>query len=285
MEGSDVPSRRRLFQDALLIGGVAVVLAVVHLVLPPATRARLAFDHGTLDPVTVFTSAFVHVDGRHLLGNVAGYLAAAALAYGLAVQVGRRQWFRVTFGCFLLGLPVAVGLTSYAILAWQFPGIDPITRGFSGVGAGFVGFVFVAMLAGIRDAFGARTALFVGLAVWLLLLLEVYVIYAGSLTLTVGVVTAIGWGFCLWGLLGEVDLADSQWARYWPALGQVTTVVVFLVLFVAILFPARIVADGTVTNVFAHATGLLYGTAGATVTYRILPSNSEGSNGKPPFLQ
>jgi hypothetical protein len=170
-------------------------------------------------------------------------------------------------------------LTSYAILAWQYPGIDPITRGFSGVGAGFVGFVFVALLAGIRDTFGGRAALFVGLAVWLLLLLEVFVIYAGSVTLPVGAATAVGWGFCLWGLLGEVDLAGVRWRRRWPAIGQVGTVVVFLALFIAALFPARIVADGTVTNVFAHATGIFYGVAGATITYARSSSPPGGEGG------
>jgi len=266
MAGSNV-ARRGLVRDGLLIGSVPAILVAVHLGLSPATRARLAFDHGSLDAVTVFTSAFVHVDGQHLLGNVSGYLAAAALAYGLALQSGRRRWFRVTFACYLIGLPVAVGLTSYAILAWQFPGIDPITRGFSGVGAGFVGFVFVALVTGIRDAFTGRTALLVGLAVWLLLLLEVSVIYAGRVTLPVGVAVAVGWGFSLWSLLGDIDLAEERWRHRWPAIGQICTVVVFLGLFVAVLFPARIVTDGTVTNVFAHATGLLYGVAGATVTY------------------
>ena len=280
MAGAD-GSRRQQVRDGLLIGSVPAVLAAVHLGLSPAARARLAFDHGRLDPVAVFTSAFVHVDGWHLFGNVAGYLAAAALAYGLALQIDRRRWFRLTFGCYLLGLPVAVGLTSYALLAWQFPGIDPVTRGFSGVGSGFVGFVFVALLAGLRDAFGGRTALFVGLAVWLLLLVEVFVIYAGTVTLPVGTAAAVGWGFCLWGLLGEFDLADGQWRRRWPALGQVGTVVVFLALFVAVLFPARIVADGTVTNVFAHATGILYGAAGAVLTY-VISARGAASDGREP---
>jgi len=265
MNSGERPSRQRVLTDGALVGGVAVLLGAIHLFVPAVVRARFAFDHSRLDPVTVFTSAFVHVDWQHLLGNVAGYLAAAALAYGLALQIGRRQWFHVTFAAYLLVLPVVVSLTSYVLLAWQYPGIDPVTRGFSGVGAGFVGFAFVAFLAGLRQAFGGRTALFVGLAVWLLLLLEVYVIYAGTVTLAVGGLVAVGWGACLWGLLGEFELAAVDWRRRWPAIGQVVTVIVLLALFVAVLFPRRIVADGAVTNVFAHATGLLYGMAGASL--------------------
>jgi hypothetical protein len=145
-----------------------------------------------------------------------------------------------------------------------------VTRGFSGVGAGFVGFVFVALLAGLRRAFGSRTAVFTGLAIWLLLVFEVYVIYAGAVGLSVAGLLALGWGCCLWGLLGEIDLAAVEISEQWPALGQVVTVVILLVLFVAVLFPTRIVTNGAVTNVFAHAAGLLAGMAGAWLIHRAL---------------
>ncbi|WP_157526093.1 hypothetical protein [Halorientalis sp. IM1011] len=36
--------------------------------------------------------------------------------------------------------------------------------------------------------------------------------------------------------------------------------------FVSVLFPPEIVEDGTVTNIFAHAAGFLYGIGGAAVT-------------------
>lgn len=265
-------SRWRLVQDGLLIGGVAFVLALVHVTVPAPVRARYAFDHGSVEVVTLFTSAFVHIDGQHLLGNLTGYVAAAALAYGLTLQTDRRDWFRVTFAVFLFVLPVVVSLTSYALLDWRYPGIEPITRGFSGVGAGFVGFVYVAFVVGLRRAFGTRMAVFVGLAVWLLLLLEVYVVYAGALTLTVAGAIAVGWGCCLWGLLGEVELTEVEFASAWPPVGHVVTVTLMLVLFVAVLFPRRVVTDGAVTNVFAHATGLLYGIAGASTTYAVLPA-------------
>lgn len=270
MNGSEGPTRRELVRDASMIGGVAALLVVIHLLLPPAVRTRFAFDHGAFDPVTVYTSAFVHLDADHLLGNVAGYLAAATLAYGLTAQIRGRRWYRVTFVAFLLVLPVVVSLTSYALLEWWLPGIEPVTRGFSGVGAGFVGFVFVALLAVLGERFDRRTALFVGLAVWLLLVLEVYVVYVGTVTPSVGGLVALGWGGCLWGLLGEYDLTETDWRRRWPTIGLVGTVVVLLTLFVAVLFPSRLVVDGTVTNVFAHATGLLYGMAGSSLTYRAL---------------
>ena len=271
--GSAEATRWQLLEDGILIGGVAFLLVVVHLTVPDTVRARYAFDHGSLDPVTVFTSAFVHIDGQHLLGNVTGFVAAAALAYGLALQIDRRDWFRATFALYLLVLPIVVSLTSYALLSWRYPGIDPVTQGFSGIGAAFVGFVFVAFVAVLRRAFGSRSALFVGLAVWLLLLLEVYVIYAGTLTLAVGVAVAIGWGCSLWGLLGELELAEGELAGVWQPVGYVVTVVVLLTLFVAVLFPRRVVADGTVTNVFAHASGLLYGIVGASLAYVVLPTS------------
>jgi membrane associated rhomboid family serine protease len=272
MGGATVDRSQTVVRDLGSIGAVAALLVWVHVALPPAAKTRLAFRHEAVDPVTLYTSAFVHLDLMHLLGNVAGYVAAALVAYGLCVQVGDRRWFRVTFAGFLLVLPVAVSLTSYAVIGLLYPGIEPVSRGFSGVGAGFAGFVFVTLLAALHRLYDYRVAGYTGLAIWLLLLFEVYLIYVGDVTMPVGGLFVVGWGACLWGL-GRASAASAMLSPPRSRLEllqfvQTVLVVVLLVSFVSVLFPPEIVEDGAVTNVFAHAAGFLYGIGGAAVTAR-----------------
>jgi membrane associated rhomboid family serine protease len=270
MGAASVDRSRTALRDLGLIGVVAVVLVWIHVTLPPAVRTRMALRHESVDPVSLYTSAFVHLDLTHLLGNVAGYVAAALVAYGLCVQVEHRRWFRVTFAGFLLVLPVAVSLTSYAVIGLLYPGIEPVSRGFSGVGAGFAGFVFVALLAALNRLYDYRVAGYAGLAIWLLLLFEVYFIYVGDVTLPVGGLFAVGWGACLVGISRE-STGPGMYSRPRTRLeliqvAQTVLVVALLVSFVSVLFPPDIVEDGAVTNVFAHAAGFLYGVGGAAVT-------------------
>ncbi|AQL41209.1 hypothetical protein BV210_00115 [Halorientalis sp. IM1011] len=270
MGGVTVARSRTVVRDLGMIGAVAALLVWVHVALPPSIKTRLAFRHESVDPVSLYTSAFVHLDLMHLLSNVAGYVAAALVAYGLCVQIGNRRWFRVTFACFVLVFPVLVSLTSYAIIGLLYPGIEPVSRGFSGVGAGFAGFVFVTLLAALTRLYDYRVAGYIGLAIWLLLLFEVYLIYVGNVTLPVGGLFVVGWGACLVGIgrasTGPLILSRSPSRVELLQILQTALVVILLVSFVSVLFPPEIVEDGTVTNIFAHAAGFLYGIGGAAVT-------------------
>ncbi|WP_136715289.1 hypothetical protein [Halorientalis salina] len=267
-------SKRSIGRDLALIGSVGVALILFHFLLSPVTRARLAFDHGSLDVVSLYSSAFVHFDASHLLGNVSGYVATTVVAYGLCLKADRRRWFHLTFAGFLLGLPALVSLTSYAVLGWLYPAITPITRGFSGVGAGFTAFVLLALLISLRTKHGLMTALYVGVAVWLWLLLEVFLIYGGESLPVAVAITVTGWGFSGWGLIDEHSGSEpiDGLARESESVLTVLLVVLLLTLFVYILFPSEPVSDGTVTNVFAHAAGFGYGLLGAGTTYYLTAS-------------
>lgn len=253
-------------RDLLAIGSVAGFLLVIHAVVPQAIRNQLAFHHGQLDPVSMYTSGFVHHDTSHLLGNVAGYVAPTVVAYGLCVQARARRWFRLTFVSFLLVLPGLVSLTSYVALGIRYPSINPVTRGFSGVGAAFVGFVLTALVVALGSEYGRPAAQYVGLAIWLWLLVEISVIYSGTLLLPVAAIASLGWGFCGWGLVAEGH-GRSLFRGDAGQLATIGLVSLLLSVFVFVLFPAELVNGGAVTNVFAHAAGFLYGILGSSLTY------------------
>jgi hypothetical protein len=261
MEGPQTGQHRQLARDWVAIAGTALFVVAVHFLFPPELQARLAFDYGDFDPVTLYTSAFVHTDDLHLLSNLLGFLAAAVTAHLLCTIAQRRHWFRLTFVSFLLVLPVLVNLVSYAFITSQAAGATPVSRGFSGVAAGFVGFVFAALLQAMRRRFSRPVAWYLGVAIWLLLLLEVYVIYSGGVTVPVLGMVLVGWALCLWGLFaqGRLPAVEQPWQRVRTDAVWILLAVALLVSSISALFPAEIVADGAIRNVFAHGAGFLFG--------------------------
>jgi len=261
MQAPRVVTRRQLLVDAGAIAGTALFIVALHVFLPAELQARLAFDYAEFDPLTLYTSAFVHTDDGHLLGNVGGFLAAAVTAYLLCAIADRRYWFRLTFVAFLVVLPVIVNLLSYAYVTTQISGATPVSRGFSGVAAAFAGFVLAALVQALAREYSRPTARYLGLAVFLLLQFEVYVIYSGGLSVPVVGMLLVGWTLCTWGVLADdrLPVTEKPWNEVRADAVWVVLVVALLVSSVASLFPAQVVADGSIRNVFAHGAGFLLG--------------------------
>lgn len=259
--GGSMPLPRSVALDLGLVAAVPVVLVAVHLLLPPGARDRLAFRHGVLAPATFLTGAYVHVDDAHLWGNLTGYAVAALYAYGLALQTGRRRWFRVTFLALLVVLPAPVHAASYLAFDALAPAFDPVSRGFSGVVGGFVGFVFVAFVGFVRSRYGRQRAVAAGAVVALLLLLEVDAIYRGLRPPTVALVLA---GTVVVAAVLRRERTAVTPRRSPRPVGDAFVallVVAVLAALVSNLFPppdALVTADG-MTGVFAHTAGVFGG--------------------------
>lgn len=252
--------RRERVVDAVALTAVGVLLLGIHLLVPASLQELLAFDHANVEPWAVYTAAFVHNSNIHLLGNLLGYGVGAAVAYSLCIQQDRRRWFWLTTGAFLTLLPILTNLTSY--LALQSLGLEPTSRGFSGVVAGFAGFVLVALARDLADRYEASVGQSVGQAMFILLLFEVAVIYAGVPSLSITGLVAVGVGLSL------VQLGRRGYRAEWndQQLQQVLVdfvfsalIVVLLAAFVWVLFPANITSSGGTTNIIAHGAGFVWG--------------------------
>lgn len=249
--------------DAAAIALVPTVLAAIHFFVPQPTQLDLAFQYDFSKPWTLLTASYVHASDAHLLGNVVGYLVATLLAYQLCIEADRRRWFHRTFVAFLFVLPVLVNVADYYILTSTYPGVKPVSQGFSGVAAGFAGFVFVALLVSMRTAYDRETVFFTAQLVLLLLLTELLVIYDGIPRPTVLGVISVGVVTALWMLAGGVSATIERSTSEWKSIGvdavRVGLVLLVLSYFVFLLFPSDVIADGSFTNIFAHAAGFVLG--------------------------
>jgi hypothetical protein len=261
--------RSAVAADLAAIAVVALVLVGVEVLLPAAVHARLAFDHAALAPHTLLTAAYVHADLAHLLSNLGGYVSLAVVTYLVCLQADRRAWFRRTLPVFLLVLPVAVNLTSYAILETRFPGASPVSRGFSGVVAGFGGFLLAAVGVHLRRTYSRETVFFVGQFALLLLFGELLWIYAGGVSLLEGAAVGTGLALSISGLLSRTrgrTYGDDHYQQVGFDLLYLGLVFALLVWLIYGLFPADPTADGTFTNIFAHGAGFVEGGLLAALT-------------------
>ncbi|MFC7081506.1 hypothetical protein [Halorussus caseinilyticus] len=254
--------RSAVAADLAAIGVVGVVLVAVQFLLPAAVHDRLAFDHAAFAPATLLTAAYVHAGTDHLLSNLGGYVSLSLVTYLVCLHADHRAWFRRTFLALLAVLPVAVNLTSYAILETRFPGATPVSRGFSGVVAGFGGFLLVAVAVHLRRSYSRETVFFVGQFAVLLLLGELLWIYAARVTLLEGAAVTGGLALAVSGIVSRArgrTFGGDHYQQVGVDLLYVGLVFALLVWLIYGLFPADPVNHGRFTNVFAHGAGFVEG--------------------------
>lgn len=268
---SRAASRLPVNFDTGSITAVAVLLAAVHFLTPPSIQVALAFDHGQFVLHTLLTAAYVHGSDSHLYNNLVGYAIAALYTYALCLSVDERRWFRRTFPVQLLVVPILVNLVSYAIFQLQFPDADPVSRGFSGVVSGFVGFLLVASYVFVRERHNREVGYAIGLGMLLVVLQLIDLRYAGRMRPSVTGLIALGGMLVIVPYLRDGIGVPTGTARITAmktsgAIGVVGFIFIYLMLH---LFPdpGTIVTDGTITNVFGHAAGFVWGALISIVTW------------------
>lgn len=258
---ADVDCRQLLTDGVTIFILLPSLLAAIHFLVPIPIQTQLALDYANPNPLTPWTSAFIHNSDAHLYGNLMGGFGGALVAYILCLDVGKREWFRRTVVAFLVVLPVAVNLASLALF-WYL-GVTGVTgRGFSGVAAGFAGFTITALVVWVREHYSGVEG-YVLMLVVALLGVEIFLIYGavpsipGLLLFGVAVilgVSGIGYQVCSGGDW-ETDGVGQHAARIMFA----GLVVVFIGVFVLVLFPMNLVEKGSSTNIFAHLAGVIFG--------------------------
>jgi hypothetical protein len=268
-------SRGRLIVlgDLLGIGLVAALLTAVHVFLPSGLQGEFVFRQSLVRPETLLTAAYLHADTQHLLNNLAGYAAVALYTYILCLAAGQRRWFWLTTLTMLTVVPVLVNLSS--MVAWELAhaGSIPPSRGFSGVVAAYGGFLAIALLGALRQAYSRLTVYYVGQFLLLVVLGELLVIYADSPPLIGGALVLLGIVLVGAGMIrhaypeGIPRNSDDRVSLVGAGL-EVMLVVLMLSLLVYGLFPTELVAGDSLTNVFAHLSGLVWGTILSRWGYR-----------------
>lgn len=145
----------------LLIGLLVALPIVAHLWLAEEFTALVESDSLASNPVIAYPASLVHLSDAHLFGNVAGFLVAGLLAYGLSLRMLAARWFYATTAAIVGAVPLGTFVVVYGPLAAFLPGEAPLLVGFSGIVSAFVGFSFLAFLSVLRLVYEPRGVLLV----------------------------------------------------------------------------------------------------------------------------
>lgn len=239
--------------------GIGVVLAGIHVLVPPSLQSQLALDYQDIQWWSIYTSAVVHHSDMHLLSNLVGFSVATGIAYGLAREMGHRRWVRLSVLTIVVVGPAVISFSSYVVWTQLAGSVSGESRGFSGLVGACVGLAYMALLLWIGDRWQWAVAWWAGLGLYLLGMVELSVIYTGGIGVEIGMLAGGGllWtGWQLVQLLGGID----DWRESVLASVFVGLVVVLLGLLVFGLFPSQLTTGGgSTTNIVAHGVGLVVG--------------------------
>lgn len=260
---SDTLESEFLNIDYILLVVIPIFLAVIHFLTPDTFQQTLAFDHTRFNGYTLLTAAYIHASDAHLYNNLIGYALAATYTYALCLTVDELTWFRRTFLVHLLTLPVLVNLTSYAIFATLYPDAEPVSRGFSGVVSGFVGFLLVALSVFVRKRHSRMIGYATGLITLLLLLQLIDLRYSGGFRpLVTGLIALASLLVLSPYFRSGMEIPGKEEQRNIGLSVAGIAVVGFIAAYMILkLFPeaGAIVEDGAFTNIFGHAAGFIWG--------------------------
>lgn len=246
-----------------MLSSLPVLLAAIYFFVPVPIQEQIAVDHQNVRLYALFTAAYVHASTGHLVVNITGYAVAVSYAYWLCLQMDRRRWFWATTALLLIVVPVVTNAATAVLFGTYLPEVSGLSRGFSGVVGAFGGFLFVAFVIAVRDAYDGNLAQLVGVSLFLLLLVMVDLVYAGVVRPVVAAVVAVGIGVQITGYIYD---RDRGFPHHRVAsredivqLAGGLLVVAVLASLIYALFPSEFVQGGGFMNIFAHGIGFMIG--------------------------
>lgn len=254
--------------DFAAILAIPILLTGIHFLIPDSIKHTFAFSHDQFTLYTPFTAAYIHAGRAHLFNNILAYLLTVFCAYRLCIAVNQRQWFWRTFVVFLLVLPILVSISSYIAFSVWFPNSSPVSRGFSGIAAGFTGFLLVTLGIYVRERYSPNLGIVLGISTFLVLMAIIDYIYAGRVRLVIAGLLGVGILLEVGNYLRqvEIDMDELVKREVFIDAGVIAVVGAVLIYMVITMFPAEISQNGSTTNIVAHALGFLWGVGASLLT-------------------
>lgn len=251
--------------DIALLVGIAALLALIHFFVPQWLQNQLVFEYENLNPFTMWTSAYVHLEYTDLQENMLGYLVGVFPSLLIYTYRDRRKQFWGAMLIFLVVFPLHISTSSYMFFGHVFGVTESIvSKGFAGIVGGLTGFLLISIGAFLWDEYDFWTGVSATLFVILMLLgLLLFWVFESVPVLLLFVFTT-GFVFELHVLLPQDARYDLQklkqlLRRHWKQVSLVGYSTFALGYLILTLFPAKAIQAGEYVKVYSHAAGFALG--------------------------
>ena len=231
---------------------------------PGLTSTDLALNHRNPQFYQFYTSAFVHANTGHLLGNLVGYVVTVTPLYFLFAHQDRRREFWRAFVLILAVAPIVSSVASYAVWSVALDFTVHYGRGFSGVVAAFAGLLLMTVLSILEEEQSEPHSTF-STALLLTTLLGTWTItFTGVLRYLMVALLVAMLGVIVWASArGELSpVGIGEWVQANFRLAQLLTVGGFAALLVIVAsFPNDLASGKNFADVVGHGAGFAAGVA------------------------
>jgi hypothetical protein len=238
--------RQHVLNIFLLLLPAAICLVVFY--LDPEIKHSLTLNTASYSVLTLYTTNFVHYDPRHLTRNLIPYIIFGLLSLVLYSKLGYERVFGYSLLLILLAVPLFSSM--YSVFTITYYGGRSNVYGFSNVTSAVMG-MFGYSVALVMS-FEKRDYLF---AYLFLMFASVYLfvsLYAGMFKALIPLLLSAA----SFGLIAYWHRRDEAKKKRIIAAYLLAMVYLF---FLSTIFPLNIVADGKVTNIMGHFSGLILG--------------------------
>jgi len=258
---------------AILLFLLAIpLISLIVFVQPNNFQEALITKSNDLNPLTFFTSVFVHADLGHLLGNLLIFLIFGFALYFVCKIADKEKSYLYSLILLVTLVPLLFNAI-FAIMASLIFQVNVNAFGLSLVVAGCMGLVIPSLRALLKSELeNARISSHFSFGLFLLTCSFVMYSYTSSLSNLIVFVALTICGslfsfFAFFKLARNIPKEDNKKEKRNLLL---TVLILFLYfVFLGSLFPANIISSqGSVVNIFAHYFGLFVGLSFAFLIFQ-----------------
>jgi len=244
------------YTNLFLLSFVPIVLVLIYL-LPQGLQSGLILDTGSPFFFNFFTTAFVHQNLRHLLGNTVSYALVILPVFLMCALMRKKKRFYGILLVFVVLFPFVLSLGNYYAFEFYI-GESTSTMGFSGVVSALLGLMSLVIVSFSREELdldlGYVDALWFLMFASLVLAL-VYDPVSRATALVLAFLLLFSWN--IWRKIDTVSLKEA-----WKMKGRFELVLLAVIFFVALsfsMFPGNLVSGGGFVNILSHYIGFCLG--------------------------
>ncbi|GEM_PF-3940871 len=253
----------------ILLFFILPIITTITILLPANIQESLRFNLENPRIWQFLTSAYVHTNLNHFLGNLLLYIIISLIIIYIAAKTQSLEKVNKWLLFILISLPIADNVLIKYFLISTFTGYTSLC-GASGIVSALLGFLPLMWIISLKEKLKHSYYLMS----FFIIYIGIFVVmrYTNKIILKLIIfLTLIIFGLCLRTDFKKLGKATLGYGKDGKVLSDVIISCFSLLIFLLMpyaTFPAVLQSGGTITNIFAHYLGMVYGLIVSFIYFR-----------------